>query len=170
VLASGSLPPGFPMTEIDGQHYWDGGLFDNTPLRPLIEMLLPQEQGTMPIFILDLFPESDAIPSNLLEVRERMMEIGFENRFWDDFGGPDGLREYARMLGELDGQLPADAPVRATPAYQRMLRYRALGNLHVVPASYVPMTGGMDFSEYGVRERRERGYASMDATSAEARS
>ena len=150
------------MTEIDGQHYWDGGLFDNTPLRPLIEMLLPEEQGTMPIFILDLFPESDAIPSNLLEVRERMMKIGFENRFWDDFGGPDGLREYARMLGELDGQLPADAPVRATPAYQRMLRYRALGNLHVVPAPHVPMTGGMDFSSTA-RERRERGYASMDA-------
>ena len=32
VLASGSLPPGFPWTEIDGMPYWDGGLVDNTPL------------------------------------------------------------------------------------------------------------------------------------------
>jgi NTE family protein len=31
-LASGSLPPGFPMTVIDGVPYWDGGLFDNTPI------------------------------------------------------------------------------------------------------------------------------------------
>ena len=26
VLASGALPPGFPSVEIDGEHYWDGGL------------------------------------------------------------------------------------------------------------------------------------------------
>jgi predicted acylesterase/phospholipase RssA len=24
--ASGSLPPGFPTVEIDGERYWDGGL------------------------------------------------------------------------------------------------------------------------------------------------
>ena len=32
VIASGSLPPGFPATEIEGEHYWDGGLVSNTPL------------------------------------------------------------------------------------------------------------------------------------------
>jgi len=26
VMASGALPPGFPPVEIDGGHYWDGGL------------------------------------------------------------------------------------------------------------------------------------------------
>src|SRR5262245_62474572 len=31
VLASSSLPPGFPWTEIDGMPYWDGGIVDNTP-------------------------------------------------------------------------------------------------------------------------------------------
>ena len=30
-MASGSLPPGFPATEIQGEHYWDGGLVSNTP-------------------------------------------------------------------------------------------------------------------------------------------
>src|SRR5262249_27998982 len=37
VLASGSLPPGFPWTEIDGMPYWDGGLVDNTPLGTAID-------------------------------------------------------------------------------------------------------------------------------------
>jgi NTE family protein len=31
VMASGSLPPGFPATEIEGGFYWDGGLVSNTP-------------------------------------------------------------------------------------------------------------------------------------------
>jgi len=33
VMASGSLPPGFPAVEIEGEYYWDGGLISNTPLQ-----------------------------------------------------------------------------------------------------------------------------------------
>ncbi|MAB12575.1 MAG: hypothetical protein CMI59_01575, partial [Parvibaculum sp.] len=33
VMASGALPPGFPPVEIDGEHYWDGGIVSNTPLQ-----------------------------------------------------------------------------------------------------------------------------------------
>jgi predicted acylesterase/phospholipase RssA len=33
VMASGSLPPGFPAVEIEGKYYWDGGLISNTPLQ-----------------------------------------------------------------------------------------------------------------------------------------
>src|SRR5215510_7321548 len=33
VMASGSLPPGFPAIEVDGEYYWDGGIVSNTPLQ-----------------------------------------------------------------------------------------------------------------------------------------
>src|SRR5262249_53302734 len=33
IIASGSLPPGFPATEIDGEYFWDGGIVSNTPLQ-----------------------------------------------------------------------------------------------------------------------------------------
>jgi len=33
IMASGALPPGFPAVEIEGEHYWDGGLVSNTPLQ-----------------------------------------------------------------------------------------------------------------------------------------
>ena len=39
-MASGALPPGFPAVEIDGEHYWDGGIASNTPL----DYVLDQEQ------------------------------------------------------------------------------------------------------------------------------
>jgi NTE family protein len=32
-MPSGSLPPGLSATEIEGEHYWDGGLLSNTPLQ-----------------------------------------------------------------------------------------------------------------------------------------
>ena len=36
-MASGALPPGFPPVEIDGEHYWDGGLVSNTPLQYVLD-------------------------------------------------------------------------------------------------------------------------------------
>ena len=36
IMASAALPPGFPAVEIEGEHYWDGGLVSNTPLQWLI--------------------------------------------------------------------------------------------------------------------------------------
>ena len=37
VMASGALPPGFPPVEIDGEHYWDGGIVSNTPLQYVLD-------------------------------------------------------------------------------------------------------------------------------------
>jgi hypothetical protein len=39
IVASGSLPSSFAMTVIDGKSYWEGGLFDNTPLGAVLERL-----------------------------------------------------------------------------------------------------------------------------------
>ncbi len=37
VMASGALPPAFPAVEIEGEHYWDDGLFSNTPLQWVVD-------------------------------------------------------------------------------------------------------------------------------------
>jgi NTE family protein len=37
ILVSGSLPPAFPWTTIDGKHYWDGGIVSNSPLEQIVE-------------------------------------------------------------------------------------------------------------------------------------
>ncbi len=167
ILASGSLPPGFPMTEINGQHYWDGGLFDNTPLRALMDLLSPKEEKSLPIFIIDLFPTHAAIPTNFQEAKAREMEISFENKFWDEFGGPDGLIAYAEMVEQLDKDLPKTSKVRKTDAYALLMEYRCLKNLRVITSPHAPMTGGMDFSAYGVKTRYELGYKAADAYLAE---
>ena len=162
IMASGSLPPGFPGIEIDGQTYWDGGLFDNTPFRPLVDMLMLDEPTRMPIFVIDLFPDADAVPSNLAAVQARTMEIAYENRFWDDFGGPEGLKSYASMLRRLSLALPADSPIFKQEQFIRLMKYRALDNLFVVSAPHTAMSGGMDFSQNTLQRRHDIGYEAMD--------
>jgi NTE family protein len=163
ILASGSLPPGFPMTVIDGVPYWDGGLFDNTPVGALLDLLEEQEIEQLPIFVINLFPTSAAVPQNLMEVQERMMEISYENRFGADLAGPSGdLTAYTTMLEAVERELPPDSPVRAQEPFRRLQRLRALKNLKLIQAGHTPMTGGMDFSAYGVKTRFDKGYAAVD--------
>ena len=62
VVASCSLPPSFPSTQIDGHSYWDGGLWSNTPLIEVLDSLqknpgsyAPEPMTDCQVFIVDLF-------------------------------------------------------------------------------------------------------------------
>ena len=161
IIASGSLPPGFPATLIDGQHYWDGGLFDNTPLPPLFDLLTEDETENLPIIMIDLIPNADHVPKNLHDVRNRMSELSFENRFWDEYGGHQGLVEHARILNEIDKLVPVNHPLRREREYRRMMEYCACRNLHVITPSHQTMSEGHDFSPAGISHRYQSGVAAV---------
>jgi NTE family protein len=163
ILASGSLPPAFPMTVIDGVPYWDGGLFDNTPIESLLDLLMEDELENLPIFIVNLFATHSNPPVNLQEVQERMLEISFESRFLLAHADADGsLTEFTRTIEAIMRELPADSRIRQRESFRRLVRFRALKNIKVIEADHAPMTGGMDFSAHGVRSRYESGYAAVD--------
>src|SRR5262249_25589219 len=62
IMASGSLPPGFPATEIDGEFYWDGGLVSNTPLQWVLES--KPRRDTL-AFQVDLWNARGVVPNDL---------------------------------------------------------------------------------------------------------
>jgi NTE family protein len=105
VIASGSLPPGFAATEIDGEYYWDGGLVSNTPLqwvfenRPRLDTLA---------FQVDLWNARGALPTDLTEVEVRHKEIVYSSRtraMTDQYSHMQKLRVAA---ANLLGKLPRD--------------------------------------------------------------
>jgi NTE family protein len=77
IMASGALPPGFPAVEIDGEHYWDGGLVSNTPLQWVIDGGVPQD---MLAFQVDLWSAKGQLPCNMAEVVTRQKEIQYSSR------------------------------------------------------------------------------------------
>ena len=77
VMASAALPPGFPPVEIDGEHYWDGGLFSNTPLQYLLDYSPRRSRLT---FQVDVFQSQGRLPTNLDEVTERDKDIRYSSR------------------------------------------------------------------------------------------
>ena len=77
IMASGALPPGFPPVEIDGEHYWDGGLASNTPLDYVLDQ---PGTGDHTVFQVDLFPARGPLPSTMERVTEREKDIRYSSR------------------------------------------------------------------------------------------
>jgi NTE family protein len=77
IIASGSLPPGFPATEIDGEYYWDGGLVSNTPLQWVLDSR--PRRDTL-AFQIDVWSARGELPLNLGEAQVRQKEIQFSSR------------------------------------------------------------------------------------------
>jgi NTE family protein len=77
IMASGALPPGFPPVEIDGEHYWDGGLVSNAPLQYVIDVGFDQD---LLIFQVDLFSARGQMPRTLLDAAQREKEIRNSSR------------------------------------------------------------------------------------------
>ena len=106
VMASGALPPGFPPVEIDGEHYWDGGLVSNTPLQWVIESN-PRRQDTL-AFQVDLWSSQGQLPRNLPEVATRYKEIQFSSRTRASTGHFKSVHRVQRAIAALLRRLPAD--------------------------------------------------------------
>jgi NTE family protein len=77
IIASGSLPPGFPATEVDGEYYWDGGLVSNTPLQWVLDSR--PRRDTL-AFQVDVWHAQGELPRDLAEAEVRQKEIVYSSR------------------------------------------------------------------------------------------
>jgi len=100
VMASGALPPGLPAIEIEGEHYWDGGLVSNTPLQWVVES--EPRRDTL-AFQVDLWSARGEFPRTMLDVMTREKEIRYSSRTragTDEFKLRQRLRNAAASLLE----------------------------------------------------------------------
>ena len=112
IMASGALPPGFPAIEIEGEHYWDGGLVSNTPLQWVLES--SEREDTL-AFQVDLWSARGVVPRTLGEVAMRQKEIQYSSRTRassDQFKKEQRLRN---ALADLFSKLPDE--LRETPEF-----------------------------------------------------
>ena len=105
IMASGALPPGFPSVEIEGEHYWDGGIASNTPLD---HVLGEETQRDLLIFQVDLFSARGELPTSLLEAAEREKDIRYSSRTRTTTDKNKQVHNARKALRELIGKLPDD--------------------------------------------------------------
>jgi NTE family protein len=103
VMASGALPPGFPAIEIEGEHYWDGGLVSNTPLQWVAEA--EPRRDTL-AFQIDLWSARGDFPRNILDVMTREKEIRYSSRTRAGTDQFKRVQKARRAVAALLEQLP----------------------------------------------------------------
>ena len=158
VMASGALPPGFPAIEIEGEHYWDGGLVSNTPLEWVAESV--PRQDTL-AFQVDLWSARGDFPRDMAEVETRRKEIIYSSR---TRAGTSSFKRMQRMrhaAAKLSGDMPAH--VRNSPemeVLQPMIEHKAYNIIQLIyrAKTYEGHSKDYEFSRRSMEEHWRAGY------------
>jgi NTE family protein len=158
VLASGSFPGGFPWTAIGDRAYWDGGLTDNTPLKPVIDNLHPDEPEMMPIIMIDVFSSAAPQPASMQEVVSRMFEMFLQNKLKADSDTSRSYTRFISILKQVDQQLPADAPVRRETDWDQVMNYALVRQIRMIDMNKPAGESASDWSPETIARRISAGY------------
>ena len=158
IMASGALPPGFAPVRVDGDLYWDGGMYSNTPL----ETVLDDEPRRDTICVMvDLWLADGSEPTSLEEVQTRQKDVTFASRSQahiDSYLRTNKLRSAAR---ELYARLPPE--LRDSHDLKDLKALGKATTIHVVRLQYTGRDWNMaskdiNFSRGSIGWRWERGY------------
>jgi NTE family protein len=144
VLASGSLPPGFPPTAIDGSHYWDGGIVSNSPLW----YVLDDSPGLSALIVqVDLFSARGDLPLNLDQVLEREKDIRYSSKTRFNTSRIRELEAFRQALARLLKKMPAK--LRNDPDYLQLapmcVENREITIVHLINRRFRDSTSAKDY-------------------------
>lgn len=160
ILASGSLPPSFPSVEIGSRSYWDGGLFDNTPLSALFKQIDDAEAEQTRIIVVNLFPSRGRRPANMLEVSDRMIELQFANKTGNDVKLARTINKLVAIIEGLQGVGPGQkSPLFDAEKFQDLKKYKVFNNIISITNEWPEdASSGRDFSSASILRRVESGF------------
>ncbi len=164
IMASGALPPGFPAVEIDGEHYWDGGIVSNTPLAYVLDQL-PRRSRL--IFQVDVFQAHGQLPATLEDVSEREKDIRFASRTRMNTDIHTHKHEVRHAINDLIEMLPSE--LADTPEAKRLWKMGCVTTQDIVQLIYRPMAPqgyqkDYEFSRSSMTQRWDQGLADAKVT------
>ncbi len=167
VLASGSLPPGFPATEVDREYYWDGGLVSNTPLQWVLE---GRPRKDTLAFQIDLWSARGALPHDLTEVDVRHKDIVYSSRTRAATDQYRALQKLRIALAELMKELPDELRhSEHAKILQQEADEKVCNIVHLIyrARSYEGVAKDFEFSRRTMEEHWKSGYDNARRTLAE---
>ena len=164
VMASGALPPSFPPVKIDGECYWDGGLFSNTPLQYIVDY---SPRRSRLVFQVDVFQAFGCLPTNLDEVAEREKDIRYSSRTRATTDALSEKHHVRHVINELHKLLPPE--IANTPEAKRLYEHGCVTEMDIVQLIYRPMApqGGakdFEFSRSTMQARWQQGLSDARTT------
>ena len=157
VMASGALPPGFPAVRVDGEAYWDGGLYSNTPLEAVLD---DNPRRDSVIFGVNVWQPTGHEPESLWQVMARQKDIRYASRDDSHVARQKQIHRLRHVIRELAKKLPAEQ--QRMPESQALAAWGCGTIMHVVWLLAPALEGedylkDLDFSAAGIEFRRQAG-------------
>ena len=159
VLGSSALPPCFPAVLIDGEYYWDGGVYSNSP----IEVVFDEEpRRSSIVFAIQIWYTRGPRPESLSHAFMREKDILFGTRSKTHIMRQAQLHRVRRIIRELVDMLPEEQ--KRSPRVKELAGWSCTTTMHLVEINAQPIEGetnarDYDFSRPAVQARWQAGYA-----------
>ena len=159
VLASGALPPAFPAIRIDGDPYWDGGIYSNTPIETVFD---DNPRRDSVVFTVQMWHTAGPEPNSLWQVFNRQKDIQFASRVDSHIVRQEHIHQLRHIVRELVRLMPESQ--RETPEVKEMAGYGCGTFMHIVRLKAPRLDRedhlrDIDFSSDGIQMRWQAGYA-----------
>lgn len=103
IRASGAMPPAFPAVRIDGEPYWDGGIYSNTPVKVVLG---DKSRRDSTIFTVQLWNPQGPEPESLWDVANRQKDIQFSSRANGHIAHPQQNQKLRHIIREMTKVMP----------------------------------------------------------------
>ncbi len=159
VMASAALPPAFPAVRIDGEPYWDGGIYSNTPIEAVLD---DHPRRDSLIFAVNMWHQTGPEPESIWQVMSRQKDIQYASRTDSHILRQKQIHHLRHVIRELAKRVPATG--KAEPQFAELTSWGCSTTMHVAHL-VAPRVDGedhtkdIDFTASGIRARREAGYA-----------
>jgi NTE family protein len=163
VMASGALPPAFAAIRIDGEPYWDGGIYSNTPIEAVLD---DKPRRDTLIFAVNVWHQTGPEPETLNQVMGRQKDIQYASRADSHIARQKQIHRLRHVIRELHRQMPA---AKQADAKIKELASWGCGTTMHVAHLLAPRVDDedhskdIDFTSAGIGVRREAGRADARA-------
>jgi len=159
VMASGALPPAFGAIRIEGEPYWDGGIYSNTPIEAVLD---DKPRRDSVIFAVNVWHQTGPEPGSIWEVLGRQKDIQYASRADSHIARQKQIHRLRHVIRELCREIPAAA--HDDPRIKDLASLGCGTTMHVAHLVAPRLEGedhtkDIDFTPVGVQARRKAGYA-----------
>jgi NTE family protein len=159
IMASGALPPAFGAVRIDGEPYWDGGIYSNTPIEAVLD---DKPRRDSLIFAVNVWHQSGPEPASIWQVMSRQKDIQYASRADNHIARQKQIHRLRHVIRELHKRVPAS--LHDDPEVKELASWGCGTTMHVAHLVAPRLlsedhTKDIDFTHAGVRQRREPGLA-----------
>jgi NTE family protein len=158
VMASSALPPALPAARIDGQAYWDGGIYSNTPVEVVLD---DKPRRSSIIFSVQVWNPAGQEPQSIWQVAERQKDIQYASRTDSHIARQQQIHRLRHVIRELVKRLPEAE--RATPDVQELAAWGCGTTMRLIKLAAPRLElddhlKDIDFSPAGIAARCRSGY------------